>query len=445
MESVRPATSRKHLEVMCPHCWHPFVASQTMAVAMQSSLGVDLVAAADDNPNVRFLPSRFSIRGIPLDPSGAECLHLACPQCHLMLSRANLVAQPLFVSIVGAPRAGKTFLLTAAVRRLRTTLRLLGCKFGDASTFENRVLEEYAQRLFEPADPREVIESLGSTHPMTPANSVVVRIRGEEQRLLKPFQFHFVPGERVLPPPQRSDPRALVGRVIALYDNPGQDHLAGNREGLGSIRHIAHAKVVVFVLNPLSEKRLRERCDQEHPLVRDPTAEEMRAESKPAMVLSELITRIATFKGRSPNAPLDARVVIVISKSDLFPEMYELIRPSPSGVDLATPVGDSQLGWVNRMNDVSNEASRRLEALWPEFMELARNADAKRSPKVFPVSIVDPDAAKQARNVGGFALTGEMIRPVWVEVPFFWSITRSIETPFTGERAGDPRKDGPSR
>lgn len=426
MDHTRTANRRKNHsseEIVCPHCWSKFKASQTMAVAMNESLGIDPVAAADHNHNLRYLPSRFSLRGIPLDPSGAESLYLACPNCHLMLSRANLTAKPLFVSVVGAPRAGKTFLLTAATMLLGSTWRNLGFSFSDASTLENRVLREHSQRLFEPDDPHSPIDSLASTDAVSPANSVVVRIRGEQKRLLKPFQFHLKQVNKFLDYPGMR----IQDRVVAFYDNPGQDHLPGTREGMDSIRHIAQAKVVIFVLNPLGDKKLRDHCDPSHPLVRSTSAEEIRAQSGQDLVLAELIDRVKTLKGSKPNGELDARIVVVISKSDVLPQMYDLIRPGPTvGNERGLPDSD----WINtkRMDDVSKEATARLKLLWPEFFSRAASADKNNQPTVFPVSMVSPEAAKEAAGpTGKFVLTGEMIKPRWVDVPMRWSIWHSLE------------------
>ena len=404
---------------------------------MNQSLGIDPVAAADHNANIRYLPSRFSLKGIPLDPSGTESLYLACPNCHLLLSRANLIAKPLFVSVVGAPRAGKTFLLTAATKLLVPTWKHLGFSFSDASTIENRVLREHAQRLFEPPDARAPIDSLLSTDPVSPANSILVRLRGEQKRLLKPFQFHL---KQVKHLPQY--PGLVVqDRVVAFYDNPGQDHLPGAREGMDSIRHIAEAKVVIFVLNPLGEKRLRDRCDQTHPLVRNPPADEVRSQAGQDLVLAEFIDRVKTLKGLRPNAALDARVVVVVSKADVFPDMYDLIRAAPSAdADRRLPASE----WIDdkRMNDVSDEAMIRLKRHWPEFVSRVTRADKENQPLVFPVSMVSPEAAKRAAEATGkFVLTGEMIKPRWMDVPMRWSIWHSLDE-FHGIKPSNPSSAG---
>lgn len=425
-------------KVLCPHCCEPFSTARAMAVCVSKSLGTDPVAGADPvAPNLRVLPSRFSPQGNPLDPMGAECEQYACPRCRLGLSRANLMAPPFFVSLVGAPRAGKTFLLTSAIYTLQQTLQGLGFALRDASPLENRVIHDYGQRLMRPLDPARQVdpaEILGVTDQKSPPNSVRVRIAGRGHRLLKPFQFVFnelpsnpgAPGE-----PAR---RRRADQVLALYDNPGQDYLAGNHEGRDSSRHLRHSRVILFVLNPLGEARLRERCDPRHPMVRSPAPEELSADSRQQLVFSEMVARAAHMQGRSATQGLEARVVIVVSKSDLYPDMYGLIGEN----DYVRADGAGRSLDTRRINGVASDASRILRDAWPELMAIADAADSKGKPLVFPVSVFRPGAGS-GDGAGDLRVTGADVRPSWVEVPFLWSFfSNEIDS------NGDEQRTGPS-
>ncbi len=50
----------------------------------------------------RFLPSRFTVRGEAIDIKGETCNQLACPNCHLVVSRVLVEMSPLFISILVA-------------------------------------------------------------------------------------------------------------------------------------------------------------------------------------------------------------------------------------------------------------------------------------------------------------------------------------------------------
>ena len=81
--------------------------------------------------------------------------HLDCPRCHLTLPRVLLEVEPTFISILGTPACGKSFLLAALAWQLRRLLpQQFGLSFADADPLSNRVLHEYEESLF--LNPRAV-------------------------------------------------------------------------------------------------------------------------------------------------------------------------------------------------------------------------------------------------------------------------------------------------
>lgn len=419
--------------VVCPHCWRNFVASETWAI---SKSGVDRVVSDPGEGGLRFLPSRFALNGNPYDPSGRECTEFACPDCHLRLERAHLVTEPVFTSVVGAPRAGKTFLLTAAVWQLRSTLQALGCAFEHASPRENGVLQEYGKRLIQPANSDAIIEELGPTDALRPPNGMTVRIKGSDRRLLQPFQYHFLPSPMLTK-------AGIAKRLLVLYDNPGQDYLSETRDGLESSQHIKHSKVILFVLNPLAERRLRDQCDPNHPLVRNPPEEELRLDGRQELVLSEVIKRATALRGLNPGGKIGARIVVAITKSDLWPKMYNIIR------DRQYIVGDPKSPSLARgvIEDVSREARDVMKSVWPEFVKTVETADEENRPKFFPVSILNPDMAQSSVDASGrFAIRGSSVKLNWAEAPMLWWLTRDagLRGPSRGAPAGGDRPQTPS-
>ncbi|HLO42409.1 MAG TPA: hypothetical protein VK176_15410 [Phycisphaerales bacterium] len=415
--------------IICPYCCHPFRSSDALAISRNSTLGRDRVVLDDQDRNIRFLPSRFAENGNPLDPAGSECHEYACPECHLGLSRNNLVAEPNYFSLVGAPQSGKSFFLTASTWRLQTILLHLRCSLLDASPRENTLLREYARRLFESDDRTAPIEPLSPTDWRNPPNSVQVRIRNRTLRLLKPFQFLFRANkdwmaeaiERATAangtPPGRLLNAAEYGSQVLLYDNPGEDHLAQSSEGLDSASHMRFSKVLLFTLNPLGDRSLRARCDQSHPLVKNPPAIEVEPRCAQNLVFSEAVRRIARLKGAGPAGSIGARVVVAVTKADLWPELYEQI---------STPLEYQGRGRPSlpqeEIDRVSTQTKLLVRQAWPEFVDAADRADEAQAARFFPVSVLKPSAC---RGDNPRVIRGEDVHPAWCEVPLLWSILRT--------------------
>ena len=128
-------------QVTCPHCWERFAPEQVLWISEHVDLLGDLLLGPEQQQ--WFLPSRFTIDGDAIDSEGMTCRTLACPQCHLPIPRAMLEMEPLFVSILGAPAGGKSYLLTAMTWHLRQILPLhFKVAFTDADLASDRVLNE---------------------------------------------------------------------------------------------------------------------------------------------------------------------------------------------------------------------------------------------------------------------------------------------------------------
>ena len=133
--------------VTCPHCWEQFPPEEVLWISAHSDLRGDPLLGEDEQQ--RFLPSRFDPDGKALDVRGIACKDLACPHCHLSISWASLQMNPLFISILGAPGSGKSFLLASMTWQFRQTLRDKFClSFGDADPLANQVLSDYEEALF---------------------------------------------------------------------------------------------------------------------------------------------------------------------------------------------------------------------------------------------------------------------------------------------------------
>jgi len=102
----------------------------------------------------RFLPTRFTIGGDALDARGVNTQILACPHCHLVVPRAWIEVDPLFVSIVGVPSSGKSYFLTTMTWELRRLLpSQFAVTFSDADASTNRILNGYEELRVRSANP----------------------------------------------------------------------------------------------------------------------------------------------------------------------------------------------------------------------------------------------------------------------------------------------------
>lgn len=83
--------------VTCPHCWHEFPPHDVRWVSAHPDLNGDPKLGGD--ALLRFLPSRFNVQGQALDAHGVPCTELACPHCHLRVSRALLEMKPFVFTL----------------------------------------------------------------------------------------------------------------------------------------------------------------------------------------------------------------------------------------------------------------------------------------------------------------------------------------------------------
>ena len=91
-----------------------------------------------------FLPSRFDPSGVALDAHDRPCHVMVCPRCHLSVPRDMLFVPPNFISVVGAPGSGKSYLIAAMTHTLRRRLpQLARLVFTDADAEANLILADH--------------------------------------------------------------------------------------------------------------------------------------------------------------------------------------------------------------------------------------------------------------------------------------------------------------
>lgn len=80
--------------IACPRCGHAFDAASCRFIAESPASGLDPLAgvALPADAALRFLPSRFSAEGFPIDPGGSTCRRPACPRCREEIPFAAIAA-----------------------------------------------------------------------------------------------------------------------------------------------------------------------------------------------------------------------------------------------------------------------------------------------------------------------------------------------------------------
>lgn len=387
---------------MCPNCWHRFRPVDVKFVARHQDLVGDAVLGPEEA--IRFRPSRFAINGSAIDPGGAECRTIVCPRCHLPLARSILESERLSISIVGAPAAGKSFLLAAMTWELRQLMPRLGWVFTDAMPEGNEVLNANERTLFLAEDPDTPV-MLEKTQTDGGALYRFATIKGERVMLPTPFQFHLSALKRT---------NKSGSHVLVLYDNAGEHFLPGREESRAPVtEHLAKANVIVFMLDPTQDPRLRSRLDSDDPQLRSARVLDGSGLIRQETILSEAIARTRSLAGVPSYAKHGRPLIIALAKSDLWTSL--LGEPIPDN-----PLIETSDGGLAVDGDLIREVSARCRALLstvcPEIVALAE--DFARSVLYVPTSATGCSPVVVERDGSNFlGMKPRDIRPRWASVP----------------------------
>ncbi|MCL4854566.1 MAG: hypothetical protein KJZ78_24665, partial [Bryobacteraceae bacterium] len=256
-------------KVVCPHCWHGFYTDEGHFISRHPDLFGDPVLG--DLENRRFAPHEVQAgrNGEVFDPKGWKMTERACPVCHLQIPPTVLTKRPFFLSVVGAPRSGKTYFLTSMVHGLRKELaKSFGLSLHDSDSHEVRAFLEYEKTLFGASDPTQPVFLQKTQEQGSLYNTV--RLDGTDVQLPKPFIFSLRPTEAN---PLARKISAVVNRNLVLYDNAGES-FEFLKEKAGHIRvtqHLAECDAVLFNFDPLQVSDARSRlaaCSQDPQVTR---------------------------------------------------------------------------------------------------------------------------------------------------------------------------------
>jgi len=408
-----PARAALLMRVTCPHCWHRFEPQEILWVAKHPELIGDLVAG--DAALLRFLPSHFNAAGFARDPRGMICDTLACPNCHLIIPRALLEAEPLFASIAGAPASGKTHFLAAMIWELRRLLPLhFGVSFTDADPGANVVLNRDEETLFLPADP-EQFARLEKT--VISGNSLYDEVRIDQQAvtLPKPLLLTMRPGSRH----PNAEAAAQLTRVLCLYDHAGEHFNPG--QGAGNIRltqHLGSSRVLMFLYDPMQDPRVRARCLD---LSNDPQLTERASTRRQETVLLEMLARVRQFAGLPATQPIDRPLLVVLPKADAWGKLASLDLLTEPIIPNAVAGGALAGVDLDRIEGVSIILRELLSDVAPEFVACVEESCAKVV--YIPVSALG-NSPEIVEGRDGLWIRPSQVKPRWVTVPFLYMFAR---------------------
>ncbi len=365
----------------------------------------------------RFLPTRFNLDGNALDAHGVPCMSLACPNCHLGVPRSLLEMEPFFVSILGAPGCGKSYLLAAMTWQLRQILpRDFAVSFRDADLLANSLLNDYEQSLF--LNPQgEDLVLLANLIRKTELQGQLydtVLFGNQSVSYPRPFLFTLSPTEQH----PNAEARQRLSRLLCLYDNAGEHFQPGmdsNRSQ--ATRHLAQSRVLLFLFDPTQDQRFRERCRGKNTDLPSGGSVNSRQE----VILLEAAERIRRLTNQQQSAKHPHPLIVLVTKYDTWHHLLDkVITENPWQ---ATSQGINALDTESIAN-CSQKVRRLLGETCPELVNAANGFS--QDVTYLPVSalgrkpVVDP-------ATGLLAVRPRKINPIWAIVPLLYGLARSLK------------------
>jgi hypothetical protein len=396
-------------KLTCPHCWNVFPPEEILWISQHSELLGDPVLGAE--AAVRFRPSRFNAKGEALDGRDVPCQHLACPRCHLELPRAVIEAEPLFMSIVGAPASGKSHLLAAMTWSLRRLLpEKFSLAFNDADTLSNHILAGYEQTLFF-ADDTDNPVAIRKTELHGELYDEV-RLGQQIISLPRPFLFTLRHTGR---PMDKTDAARM--RVMCLYDNAGE-HFHPGMDSLSSpgTQHLAKSRVLLFLFDPTQNPRFRDHC---RTFSFDPQLYGASRTERQETILTESAQRVRRYVGLSPHKKHDRPLLVIVSKADIWAPLLDAnIDTEP-----LISVGDGSSAAVDlpRIEETSRRLRTLLKTWAPEFVAAAE--DFCHTVLYVPVSALGR-GPELKEETGLLTIRPRDIHPKWVTVPVLYMLAK---------------------
>ena len=405
--------------MICPHCWEGFPPEKVLWISEHSDLRGDPRLGQEEQQ--RFLPTRFSTTCDAIDASGVTCRSLACPHCHLVVPRASLEMDTLFLSVLGASSSGKSYFLAAMTSQLREVLPFhFSVTLTDVDPAINRLLNLWEESLSHNPHPDRFI-SLGDLIGKTELEGGMyydsVRYGHQVVRYPRPFLFSIHPQPTH---PQAQGPNApSLTRLLCLYDNAGEHFEPGRDDQTTPVtRHLAKSQGLLFVFDPTQDQKFRGALKAKGVEVRTSSSSRF---SRQSIILNEAASRVRRHAGLGQSEKHDRPLIIVLTKFDQWGSLFPTGDTSPPwykvGSDPNVPAGLD----VERIE----ERSKLLRQLMVDYCsELVAAAEGfAKEVTYIAVSSLGPNIEVDP-GTGVVGIRPEMIQPQWVTVPFQYCLTK---------------------
>ena len=408
--------------VICPHCWEPFRPEDILWVSEHTDLLGDPRLGADFQQ--RFLPTRFNVAGEALDSKGFPCRSLACPRCHLVIPRPVLELDPLFLSIIGSPGSGKSFLLASMTWQLRQVLTPeFRVSFSDADPSFNRSLNEYEESLFLNARAEELQPLAGLIRKTEEQGELYDTVAFGNQTISYPRPFLFAVQ------PQKGHPNESqaekLGRLVCLYDNAGESFQPG-KDDVGSpvTRHMAHSRALYFVFDPTQDSRFRSHISAS---AQAALSKQAGRSTRQEQVLQEAAARIRRYARLRQTEKHDRPLIVVVTKYDAWSNLLEELVGDTSHSEPWRTVPSAHNGFDINSLDLARieHYSQRLRLLMQKFCpDIVAAAENFAKEVIYMPSSAVGWATKFDQRSGLMSIRPSQTRPFWVTVPFLYALCR---------------------
>jgi hypothetical protein len=372
----------------------------------------------------RFLPTRFNVAGDALDSKGFPCKSLACPRCHLVIPRPVLELEPLFLSIIGSPGSGKSFLLASMTWQLRQVLTPeFRVSFSDADPSFNRSLNEYEESLFLNSRAEELQPLAGLIRKTEEQGELYDTVSFGNQTISYPRPFLFAVQPQSGHPNQ--DHAEKLGRLVCLYDNAGESFQPG-KDDVGSpvTRHMAHSRALYFVFDPTQDSRFRAHIS---PAAQAALAKQSNRATRQEQVLQEAAARIRRFARLRQTEKHDRPLIVVVTKYDAWSHLLEELVGETSREEPWREVPAAHGDGVINSLDLRriDHYSQRLRVLMQKFCpDVVAAAESFSTEVIYMPASAIGWAAKLDQRSGLMSIRPSQTQPFWVTVPFLYALCR---------------------
>ena len=389
--------------IVCPHCWKRFDYKDINYIARHVDLIGDPVLGPDAKQ--RFLPIRFSARGMAIDSRGMECPEMACPHCHLPIPESMLELPTSIFSIVGEQGTGKSYFLTTMLWSIRKLLpKYFEFNIHDVDSAFNATLNEYEKILFMNEHPERIV-ALPKTGEQGSGFTDEILMDGFPVQLPKPFIFAINPKSGH---PRYESGRKELERNIILYDNAGELFRPGSETvtNLGT-NHLAYSDGIIFIYDPLMDNRMQEICDKNDPQFRQQTCNQL-------ALFHEMTARIRKFSGLQSTEKYRRPLIVAIAKFDVLAESMGMYPEIGDYLEYDEEKFEYSLN-IQNITNVSFMLREKLLEIAPEFVAAAEGF----SETVYFVPVSAFGCSPEVMEDGGaLGIVPEKIKPFWTEVPF---------------------------